>query len=63
MRQGRVLMFVAALIFMIGFVIFGTIFRISETDYGWFGKAALPALLIVIGIVLLARSIQRSRQT
>jgi hypothetical protein len=63
LRQGRVLMFVAALIFMIGFVIFGTIFRISETDYGWFGKAALPALLIVIGIVLLARSIQRSRQT
>jgi hypothetical protein len=62
LRQGRVLMFVAALIFMIGFVIFGTIFRISETDYGWFGKAALPALLIIIGIVLLARSIQRSRQ-
>ena len=62
LRQGRVLMFVAALIFMIGFVIFGTIFRISDTDYGWFGKAALPALLIVIGIVLLARSVQRSRQ-
>src|SRR2546426_5720038 len=61
LRQGRVLMFVAALIFIIGFVIFGTIFRISETDYGWFGKAALPALLIIIGIVLLARSIQRSR--
>jgi hypothetical protein len=54
-------MFVALIIFMIGFVIFGTIFRISDTDYGWFGKAALPALLIVIGIVLLARSIQRSR--
>jgi hypothetical protein len=63
LRQGRVLMFVALLIFMIGFVIFGTIFRISDQDYGWFGKAALPALLIVIGIVLLARSIQRSRQT
>ena len=62
LRQGRVLMFVALLIFMIGFVIFGTIFRISDQDYGWFGKAALPALLIVIGIVLLARSIQRSRQ-
>ncbi|HEV3101474.1 MAG TPA: hypothetical protein VG426_03940 [Candidatus Dormibacteraeota bacterium] len=61
LRQGRVLMFVALIIFMIGFVIFGTIFRISDTDYGWFGKAALPALLIVIGIVLLARSIQRSR--
>src|SRR5216684_2106262 len=61
LRQGRVLMFVALLIFMIAFVIFGTIFRISETDYGLFGKAALPGLLIVIGIVLLARSIQRSR--
>jgi hypothetical protein len=61
LRQGRVLMFVAAIIFMIGFVIFGTIFKISDTDYGWFGKAALPALLIVIGIVLLGRSIQRSR--
>jgi len=63
LRQGRVLMFVALIIFMIGFVIFGTIFRISEMDYGWFGKAALPALLIVIGVILLARSIQRSRQT
>ncbi len=61
LRQGRVLMFVALLIFMIGFVIFGTIFRISEMDYGWFGKAALPGLLIVIGIILLVRSIQRSR--
>lgn len=61
LRQGRVLMFVALLIFMIAFVIFGTIFRISETDYGLFGKAALPGLLIVIGVVLLARSIQRSR--
>src|SRR5712692_3046115 len=58
---GGVLMFVALLIFMIAFVIFGTIFRISETDYGLFGKAALPGLLIVIGIVLLFRSIQRSR--
>lgn len=63
LRQGRVLMFVAAVIFMIGFVIFGTIFRIGGTDYGWFGKAALPALLIVVGIVLLGRSIQRSRQS
>src|SRR5712691_2306829 len=62
LRQGRVLMFVAAIIFMIAFVIFATIFRISDMDYGWFGKAALPALLIVIGLVLLARSIQRTRQ-
>jgi hypothetical protein len=62
LRQGRVLMFIAAIIFMIGFVIFATIFRISDTDYGWFGKAALPALLIVVGLVLLARSIQRTRK-
>jgi hypothetical protein len=62
LRQGRVLMFVAAIIFMIGFVIFATIFRISDMDYGWFGKAALPALLIVVGLVLLGRSIQRTRQ-
>jgi hypothetical protein len=61
LRQGRVLMFVALLIFMIAFVIFGTIFRISDADYGLFGKAALPGLLIVIGIVLLVRSIQRTR--
>jgi len=56
-----VLMFVAFLIFMVGFVIFGTIFKISDVDYGWFGKAALPGLLIVVGILLLVRSIQRSR--
>jgi len=61
LRQGRVLMFVAAIIFMIGFVIFATVFRISDMDYGWFGKAALPALLIVVGFVLLARSIRSTR--
>jgi hypothetical protein len=60
-KQGRNLMFVAALIFMIGFVIFETIFNISNYDYGLFGKAALPGLLIVIGIILLARSLQRRR--
>ena len=62
-RQGRVLMFVALVIFVIGFVIFETVFNISGLDYGWFGKGALPALLIVVGIVLLARSIQRTRNT
>src|ERR1700676_2306951 len=61
LRQGRILMFVAALIFMIGFVFFESILGISGMDYGIFGKAALPALLIVIGIILLVRSIQRSR--
>jgi hypothetical protein len=55
-------MFVGALIFMIGFVLFESILGISDVDYGWFGKAALPLLLIVIGIILLARSVQRSRR-
>src|SRR5712691_2309653 len=62
LRQGRVLMFVAAIIFMIAFVIFGTVLNIGGYNYGWFGKAALPALLIVVGLVLLARSIQSARQ-
>ncbi len=61
LRRGRTLMFVGALIFMIGFVLFESILGISGTDYGVFGKAALPALLIVIGLILLVRSIQRSR--
>jgi hypothetical protein len=63
LRRGRTLVFIAALIFMIGFVFFESILGISGLDYGIFGKAALPALLIVIGIILLVRSVQRSRQT
>jgi hypothetical protein len=62
LRRGRTLIFIAALIFMIGFVFFESILGISGTDYGIFGKAALPGLLIVIGIILLVRSIQRTRQ-
>ncbi len=61
LRRGRTLIFIAAMIFMIGFVLFESILGISGMDYGIFGKAALPALLIVIGIILLVRSIQRSR--
>jgi hypothetical protein len=61
LRRGRTLMFVGVLIFMIGFVLFESILGISGQDYGIFGKAALPALLIVIGLILLVRSIQRSR--
>jgi hypothetical protein len=61
LRRGRTLIFIAALIFMIGFVFFESILGISGTDYGIFGKAALPGLLIVIGIILLVRSIQRTR--
>lgn len=61
LKRGRTLIFIAALIFMIGFVFFESILGISGTDYGIFGKAALPGLLIVIGLILLVRSIQRTR--
>jgi hypothetical protein len=63
LRRGRNLMFAGAIIFMIGFVFFESILGISGNDYGIFGKAALPALLIVIGVILLVRSIQRGRRT
>jgi hypothetical protein len=62
LKRGRTLMFLAAMIFMIGFVFFESILGISGMDYGIFGKAALPGLLIVIGLILLVRSIQRTRQ-
>jgi hypothetical protein len=60
-KQGRSLIFIAFLIFMIGFVFFESILHLTPTDYGLFGKVALPGLLVVIGVVLLVRSIQRSR--
>ena len=60
-RLGRNLMFWAALMFMIGFVVFESIFQISGVDYGVVGRAALPVLLIVIGVTLLVRSVQRGR--
>ena len=63
LSRGRTLIFVGALIFMIGFVLFESILGISGLDYGPVGKAALPALLIVIGVILLVRSLQRSRST
>jgi hypothetical protein len=62
LKTGRSLMFIGLLIFMIGFVFFESIMGISGRDYGMFGKAALPVLLIVIGIILVLRSIQRSRR-
>jgi hypothetical protein len=55
-------MFIGLLIFMIGFVFFESILGISGRDYGIFGKIALPILVIVIGAILLVRSIQRSRR-
>jgi hypothetical protein len=53
---------VGALIFMIGFVLFESILGVSGKEYGVFGKAALPLLLIVIGLILLVRSLQQRRQ-
>jgi hypothetical protein len=61
-RQGRTLMFIAALIFMVGFVFFESILNISGINDQPVVKAALPALFIVIGILLLARSIANSRK-
>jgi len=61
-RQGRSLMFIAALIFMVGFVFFESILNISDINDQPVVRAALPALFIVIGILLLARSIANSRK-
>lgn len=64
LRSGRNLMFVALMIFLIGFVLFESILGISGRDYfGNAGKAALPALLIIVGVILLVRSIQASRRS
>jgi hypothetical protein len=60
-KQGRSLILIAFLIFMIGFVFFESILHLTGTDYGLFGKVALPGLLVVIGVALLVRSLQRGR--
>jgi hypothetical protein len=61
-RQGRSLMFIALLIFMVGFVLFESILNISDIGDQPVVKGALPALLILIGVLLLGRSIQNSRR-
>jgi hypothetical protein len=64
LRNGRNLLFISLMIFLIGFVVFESILGISGRDYfGNFGKAALPALLIIVGAILLVRSIQATRRT
>lgn len=64
LRTGRTLIFLSLVIFLIGFVLFESILGISGRDYfGPVGKAALPVLLILVGAILLVRSVQRSRQT
>ena len=63
LRTGRTLLFIGLMIFLIGFVLFESILGISGRDYfGPYGKAALPALLIIVGVILLVRSVQRSRR-
>jgi hypothetical protein len=61
-RQGRSLMFIALLIFLIGFVFFESILNLSGISDIPIVKAALPALLIIVGILLLGRSIRNSRR-
>lgn len=61
-RQGRSLMLIAVMIFLVGFVFFESILNISGINDVPIVKAALPALFILIGILLLARSIQNSRR-
>lgn len=62
-RSGRNLMYVGLMIFLIGFVLFESILGVSGRDYfGPIGKAALPLLLILVGVILLVRSMQRSRR-
>jgi hypothetical protein len=62
LRTGRTLIFISVMIFIVGFVLFESILGISGREYGGVGKAALPVLLIVIGLILLVRSLQRSRR-
>ena len=61
-RQGRSLMLIALLIFLVLFVFFESILNISNINNVPLVRAALPALFIVLGILLLARSIQNSRK-
>jgi hypothetical protein len=61
-RQGRSLMFIALVIFLIGFVFFESILNLSGISDIPIVKAALPALLIIVGILLLGRSIRNSRR-
>ncbi|MFI5281699.1 MAG: hypothetical protein ACHQ0J_01045 [Candidatus Dormibacterales bacterium] len=62
LRRGRALMFIGLILFIVGFVFFESIIGVSGRDYGVFGKAALPLLLIVFGIILLVRSTRRARK-
>lgn len=63
LHTGRTLMFVGLMIFLIGFVLFESILGISGRDYfGQIGKAALPVLLILVGVILFVRSVQNNNR-
>src|SRR5256885_13049887 len=64
LRTGRTLLFISLMIFLIGVVLFESILGISGRDhFRPVGKAALPVLLILVGVILLVRSVQRGRQS
>ncbi len=64
LRTGRTLMFVALMIFLIGFTIFESIIGISGRNYyAPYSNVALPVLMVIVGAILLVRSIQRNRRT
>ena len=63
LRTGRTLMFVALMIFLIGFTIFESIIGISGRNYyAPYSNVALPVLMVIVGLILLVRSIQRNRR-
>ena len=64
-RGGMTIIFVSIVITMALFVFFENVLQISSNavDYGWPGQAVLPALLILLGIVLLARNMRRRPQS
>jgi hypothetical protein len=62
LRTGRAMIGVGVILFLIGFVLLESIFHISGADaFGPVGQAALPVLLILIGAILLVRSVQKNR--
>ncbi|HET7420727.1 MAG TPA: UbiA family prenyltransferase [Candidatus Dormibacteraeota bacterium] len=63
LHTGRTLLFIGFMIFLIGFVLFESILGISGRDtFGPVSKAALPVLLIIVGVILFYRSVQASRR-
>lgn len=52
---------VGIVIFLVGFAFFEGALHISGEDFGLVGKVALPVLLVVAGLWLLARNLRLSR--